>query len=39
MQSLMTHTVKPEPMPWGDIGANFEDLDGNGFHLNGPSPS
>ncbi len=32
-------TVKPEPMPWGDIGAHFEDPDGNGFYLNGPAPS
>jgi predicted enzyme related to lactoylglutathione lyase len=32
-------TMKPERMPWGDIGAHFEDPDGNGFYLNGPAPS
>ena len=32
-------TMKPEPMPWGDIGAHFEDPDGNSFYLNGPAPS
>jgi predicted enzyme related to lactoylglutathione lyase len=29
-------TMKPERMPWGDMGAHFEDPDGNGFFLNGP---
>lgn len=28
-------TMKPERMPWGDMGAHFEDPDGNGFFLNG----
>lgn len=35
----VTFTMKPEQMPWGDIGAHFEDPDGNGFYLNGPAPS
>lgn len=35
----VTFTLKPERMPWGDIGAQFEDPDGNSFYLNGPSPA
>ena len=34
----VTFTMKPERMPWGDIGAHFKDPDGNGFFLNGPAP-
>ncbi|PRZ42471.1 putative glyoxalase superfamily protein PhnB [Antricoccus suffuscus] len=25
----------PEKMPWGDVGAHFEDPDGNSFFING----
>ena len=35
----VTFTMKPERMPWGDIGAHFEDPDGNGYYLNGPAPA
>jgi catechol 2,3-dioxygenase-like lactoylglutathione lyase family enzyme len=31
-------TMKPERMPWGDVGAHFEDPDGNGYYVNGPAP-
>ena len=32
-------SMKPERMAWGDIGAQFEDPDGNSFYLNGPAPA
>jgi catechol 2,3-dioxygenase-like lactoylglutathione lyase family enzyme len=32
-------SMKPSRMDWGDIGAQFEDPDGNSFYLNGPAPA